>query len=63
MGVEGDFVNGDSKGAFAGGGSPDAARARIAELRKDTDFVRRYSTGDVAAHGEMERLHRVAYPA
>ncbi len=37
------------------------ARARIEQLRRDPEFVRRYQAGVVDARQEMERLHRQAY--
>lgn len=62
MGVESGLVTGDGQNSFAQGGSPAVAQQRISELRRDTDFVRKYNSGDVAARREMERLHRIAYP-
>lgn len=57
------FVTGDNRG---GGGfgvkTPEAAKARIAELRNDKAFVQRYTNGDAAAKQEMELLHKQAYP-
>lgn len=42
--------------------TPAQAQGKIAQLRGDADFVRRYTSGDVKAREEMERLHRFAYP-
>lgn len=57
------FVGGGNQG---GGGfgvmSPAAALNRLAELRKDHGFIKRYAAGDIAAKDEMNKLHRFAYP-
>jgi hypothetical protein len=42
--------------------TPEAAKARIKELKTDHDFVQRYTKGDSEARQELERLHRQAYP-
>lgn len=42
--------------------TPAQANGKIAQLRGDADFVRRYTSGDVKAREEMERLHRFAFP-
>lgn len=59
---EAEFVGGDGKGNFGAVSTPEAAKAKIAELRKDTGFTARYVAGDVAAKAELERLHKLAYP-
>lgn len=59
---EAEFVGGDGKGNFGAVATPQAAAARIAELRKDQAFAARFVAGDVAAKAEMERLHKLAYP-
>jgi hypothetical protein len=48
--------------AFRGPLTPEAARNQISALKADTDFVRRYTTGDVNARTEMQKLHEYAYP-
>jgi hypothetical protein len=50
-------INGDGK-TPGGPLTPDAARARIAELKNDRGFADRYIKGDIEARTEMERLHR-----
>jgi len=60
---EGSFVSGDNRAkGFAGAMTPDQAKAKIADLRNDAGFVRRYQSGDVEAKAEMERLHKWGYP-
>lgn len=53
---------GGGAGGFKGIPTPDQAKAKIAELRADNDFVSRYVAGDHLAREEMERLHKQAYP-
>jgi hypothetical protein len=52
---EGKFVSGDNKMQF--GLTPEAASQRIAALRADPDFSRKYLSGNVDARAEMDRLH------
>lgn len=59
---EAEFVGGDGKGAFNGTMTPGAAQARMAELRADKGWGSKFLAGDVAARGEWERLHKLAYP-
>lgn len=51
-------------GGSLGGGkyTPAQALSRISDLRKDTEFVRRYTSGETAAVKEMKDLHAMAYP-
>ena len=54
---------GAGSGAPVGGKyTPAQAQSRISDLRKDTDFVRRYTAGESAAVREMKELHQMAYP-
>ena len=63
LGVEDRFVEGEGAGFDVSvGGSPEQAKARIDELRKDTEFIKKYASGDIQSRREMERLHRIAYP-
>jgi hypothetical protein len=61
---EGQYVSqGSSSGnSFGNELAPDAARGRIQNLRKDPDFVRRYTSGDIGAREEFERLHKMGFP-
>ncbi len=60
---EDSFVMGDGAGSgFQGALTPERAQAEITELKKDKDFLRRYSSGDREAFKKMERLHQFAYP-
>lgn len=43
------------------GPSPAEAQARIAALRKDDEFQKRYAKGDAAARAEWDRLSQVAF--
>jgi len=49
---------GSGVGGFGGGGwlTPDAANARLVELRGDKDWTRRYFAGDKSAIAEYDRL-------
>jgi hypothetical protein len=53
----------DAGGGDGGGGfglTPEAAKARISQLRNDRDWTSKYLAGDVNSRQEMERLSRVA---
>lgn len=39
----------------------DTARAKIAELKADPDFVKRHLSGDLNTREELTRLHELAY--
>lgn len=56
---EADFVSGNST-SFGRALTPEAAIARMADLKRDKDFVNKYLNGDHAAKAEMERLQRFA---
>lgn len=49
---------GQGKGGF--GQTPDQAKAKIGELQRDQEWVKRYLNGDATAKTEMEALQRVA---
>lgn len=59
---EHDFVSGGANKGFGGAMTPEQARHRISSLKGDSDFVRRYTAGELSAKEEMERLHKFAYP-
>jgi hypothetical protein len=42
--------------------TPAAAQAQIQELRRDQDFVKKYTSGDFEAKKRMAHLHAMAYP-
>lgn len=44
------------------GMTPEAARARIEALRSDSKWSMAYTSGDVDAQSEMQRLMKLAYP-
>lgn len=52
------FIDGD--GAPSGGMTPEGARLRIAELKKDADWVKRYQAGGLEEKAEFEKLHKIA---
>lgn len=60
---EGSYISGDSSRDFSGAMTPAQAQSRIKDLRGDSDFIKRYTSGDVNAKAEMDRLHKYAYPA
>lgn len=53
------FVQGD--GNPSGGMSPEGAKVRIAELKKDTAWVAKFTAGDTDARSEWDRLHKIAH--
>ncbi len=59
---EDSFVTGEGGGGFKGALTPEMAQAEIAELKKDSDFIRRYNSGDREAFKKMQDLHKFAYP-
>jgi hypothetical protein len=42
--------------------TPEQAMAEIDRLKKDVEWGRKYTAGDVAARARMEQLHKWAYP-
>ena len=50
------FVDGQSGTNFGGNMTPQQAKWRLDALKQDQDWVRRYTSGDVSARQEMERL-------
>lgn len=56
------FVSGQGQNGFRGAMSPAQAQSKIQALKGDTDFIRRYTSGDAIARDEMEKLHQFAYP-
>jgi hypothetical protein len=62
LATEDAFIGADGKPSSTGGLTPAQAVSKIAELRKDGEFVKRYSAGEMAAKSEMARLHQIAYP-
>lgn len=60
---EANFVSGDNGGAGRFGVmTPAQAQSQIKALQSDAGFVRRYTAGDAEARGQMEKLHKWAYP-
>lgn len=62
---EGSFVTGGNTSGNAGFSapmSPAAAQDRIAQLKMDHEFAKKYTSGDFEAKQTMERLHKYAYP-
>jgi len=59
---EHEFVAGDAP-QKSGPLTPAQAQARIAALRQDAEWVKKYMNGDVAAREEFERLHKMLAPA
>lgn len=55
------FIGGNSPQGFNGAMTPSQAKNKINALRNDQEFIKRYVAGDVAAKGEMARLHEMAY--
>lgn len=57
------FVGGKSDNKFNGVMTPESARQRINDLRKDPDFGKKLTSGDVSAKEQWDRLHKFASPA
>jgi hypothetical protein len=53
------FEAGGGDGGAGFGLTPEAAKARIGQLRNDRDWTSKYLAGDVNARQEMERLSRI----
>lgn len=57
------FVSGESSKGFGDTIlTPDAAKAKISELKGDPEFVKKYTSNDPTAKKKMSDLHRMAYP-
>jgi hypothetical protein len=54
------FTGGGEGGSF--GMTPEAARSRIADLKKDAGWTTKYTNGDADAKAEWTRLHQIAFP-
>lgn len=59
---EADFVTGSSKAPFSAALTPGQAKARIAELKADKNWVARYLNKDAETVAEMTRLHSYLSP-
>lgn len=59
---EAGYVDGERKHGFDGAMTPAQAQAKIQELRGDTGFIAKYTSGDTEARAKMEQLHKWAYP-
>lgn len=63
---EAEFIQSGGKPGDFTGLSPELARARVADLKRDPTFVARWNSKDPVVKGEaqaeMKRLHKVAYP-
>jgi hypothetical protein len=55
------FVSG-GQSSFNGALTPQAAKAQINDLKMDSEFIKRFASGDAQAKAEWERLHRFAFP-
>jgi len=58
---ESSFVGPNSPQGF-GVLTPEQARYQIAELKNDSNFISKYSSGDVEARNKLNQLHKWAYP-
>ena len=55
------FVAASGGGAFNGAMTPAQAQGRIAALKGDKEFVKKFLAGDSGAKKEMHELHQMAY--
>ena len=55
------FVQSDGPSG-SGGMTPEAARLRIAALKKDPEFGKKLTSGDASSKEEWTKLHRIGYP-
>lgn len=58
--AEGTFIDGQGGGPGGGAMTPEAARVKIAELKRDTEWVKRYNAGGAEEKAEFEKLHKIA---
>ena len=54
------FADGDSNNRGFGV-TPESARVRISELKKDSGFLAKINSGDADAKSEWDRLHKIGY--
>jgi hypothetical protein len=59
---EPDFQTGTGTPAQGGKMTPEQAKASIAALRQDKEYVAKYMKGDGESRRKMEDLHKMAYP-
>jgi len=59
---EAGFVDSNSAKGFGGAMTPEQARFEISSLKTDTEFGKKYSSGDVEARRRLDQLHKWAYP-
>jgi hypothetical protein len=59
---EDQFVSGDGGSPKFGVMTPEAAKARIQQLKGDPEFRKRYAANGADELAEMKKLHRWAYP-
>jgi len=59
---EPDFQTGTGAPAQGGRMTPEQAKASIAALRQDKEYVAKYMKGDAESRRKMEDLHKMAYP-
>ena len=62
LGEDSFVAGGGSGGNGFGVMTPAAAQAQIAELRRDAEFVKKYTAGDFDAKKRMGHLYAMAYP-
>lgn len=55
------FEQGSGSGGF-GGMSPEAARLKIADLKRDSEWTAKFARGDIDSKAEWDRLHKIGYP-
>jgi len=61
---EADYVSGQASGGFGESAvlTPDQARGKLENLKKDPEFTAKYLAGDPDTKAKMSRLHQMAYP-
>ncbi len=59
---ESEFVSGDRGDSFGAAMTPEAAKAKIQELKSDKEFTKAWAAGGTKEKAELDRLHRFANP-
>lgn len=56
------YIDGVRSREFGDVLTPEQARAKISNLKRDSEFTKKFLAGDTEARAKMSRLHQMAYP-